>query len=168
MRKLPSTNLLVAFDAAARHLSFKKAAEELFVTPSAVGHQIRVLEEELRTQLFVRSNRSITLTRQGAEYHKQIAKALLTLRRATLDLIDNTDQTNLLIHCIPYLTNTLLVPNIKSFKSECPNVNIAIASQVERAPIQSSQLQIAIRHGASSDDGLHYEEITSIEVSPIC
>jgi len=168
MRKLPSINLLVTFDSAARHLSFKKAAEELFVTPSAVGHQIRVLEKELKTPLFERLNRSIKLTQEGLSYHLKISGALNTLNTATSQLIERNNKTSLLIHSIPYITNTLLVPHIKSFKTLYPELKIGIESKVDRAKLTTSQLQIAIRHGKTEGDGLHYEELTAVHISPVC
>jgi len=158
----------VTFDSAARHLSFKKAAEELFVTPSAVGHQIRVLEKELKTLLFERLNRSIKLTQEGLAYHQKISGALNTLNTATSQLIQRNHKTSLLIHSIPYITNTLLVPHIKSFKTLYPEMKIGIESKVERAKLAPSQLQIAIRHGKSEDDSLHYEELTAVHISPVC
>ncbi|WP_157954015.1 LysR family transcriptional regulator [Microbulbifer sp. A4B17] len=90
MRKLPFANLLVTFDAAARHLSFKEAAEELFITPSAVGHQVRALEKEHQTKLFVRLNRYLELTTIGKQYHRKIAGALQSLRRVTSELLDRS------------------------------------------------------------------------------
>ena len=67
-RRLPSLTSLRAFEAAARHLSFSRAAEELHVTPTAVSHQVRSLEDWLETKLFVRSTRSVSLTDAGAVY----------------------------------------------------------------------------------------------------
>jgi len=168
MRKLPSTNLLVTFDAAARHLSFKQAAEELFVTPSAVGHQIRVLEEELNVQLFERLNRSIALTPIGKQYHCKIAKALQTLRTATVDIMQQNEETSLLIHSFPFLVTTLLVPNLKAFKALHPNLKIAIESRIDRSAMNSGQLEIAIRYGQQADDTMVYQEVSPVLVSPVC
>jgi LysR family glycine cleavage system transcriptional activator len=167
MRKLPSTNLLVTFDAAARHLSFKQAAEELCVTPSAVGHQIRVLEEELNVQLFERLNRSIALTSAGKQYHGKIANALQTLRTATADIVQRNEENSLLIHSFPFLVNTLLAPNLKAFKSLYPNLKIVIESRIDRSAMNSGQLEIAIRHGEPSDETLVYQEVSPILISPV-
>ncbi|WP_444913151.1 LysR substrate-binding domain-containing protein [Microbulbifer sp. PAAF003] len=168
MRKLPSTNLLVTFDAAARHLSFKDAAQELHVTPSAVGHQIRTLEAELQTKLFIRFNRTIELTGVGREYHLKIAKALEVIRRATLDLLARDQNKTLTIHSIPFLTNTVLAPNIKSFKALYPTVCISIESQIARASIDPGELQVAIRYDKESNDDLCYREISRVRISPVC
>lgn len=171
MRKLPSLKLLVTFEAAARHLSFKAAAEELFVTPSAVSHQIRTLEEALKTSLFIRLNRSIELTEEGQSYFAQVEDAIRTLYSATDTLLAKGDQKSLLIHSIPYLTNTYLVPNIKSLKDAHPDMKIAIESRVERARLgdpNRSDIQVAIRHGKGDDDKLVYETISPVRISPVC
>jgi LysR family glycine cleavage system transcriptional activator len=166
--KLPSINLLVTFDAAARHLSFKHAAEELFVTPSAVGHQIRVLEQEIQTVLFVRMNRSVELTAEGRDYHQKISQGLQILKNATRDLMTRNSKSSLLIHSIPFITKKILVPKIKDFKASHPGTNIRIESKTRRADLGSSDLQIAIRQGKAEDKDVIYREITPIHVSPIC
>lgn len=168
MQKLPSINLLVTFDAAARHLSFKAAADEIFVTPSAVGHQIRVLEKELQMALFVRLNRKIELTPEGKSYHLKIKEALKTLRSATTEIMDKRQQESLLVHSTPYLTSLLLVPNIKSFKADYPTLKVSIESKIERASLSSTQRQIAIRHDKDPESNLCYEEITKVHIAPVC
>lgn len=171
MRKLPSIKLLVTFEAAARHLSFKEAAKELFVTPSAVSHQVRVLEQALNTALFKRSNRSIELTQEGRRYFEEISQAIGTIYTATESLMAQSEDKTLCIHCIPYLTNAFIVPNIKSFKTQYPNVKISIESRVERAQLNEpyrQDLQVGLRHGKVEDDEFEYEEICPITISPIC
>lgn len=168
MRKLPSSNLLVTFDAAARHLSFKQAAEELFVTPSAVGHQIRVLEKELNVLLFLRSNRSIELTTAGKQYHEKISSALNTLRQATVEITASQEEKSLLIHSIPYLANTLLVPNIKTFKKQFPDLKISIEADMKRATFSPGVLQLALRQGKEESDQLCFTKIFDLQVTPVC
>ena len=80
---LPSLTGLHAFEVAARHLSFMRAAAELNVTPTAISHLIRRLEEQLGTKLFVRSNRALTLTREGQDYLPLVRSAFEDLRQAT-------------------------------------------------------------------------------------
>ena len=89
-RRLPPLNSLRAFEAAARHLSFKKAAEELHVTPAAVSHQIRALEEYCGTQLFHRLARALRLTKAG--------QAALPLLREGFDKLTTTVETSLEVH----------------------------------------------------------------------
>lgn len=171
MRKLPSIKLLVTFEAAARHLSFKDAANELFVTPSAVSHQVRTLEEALNTTLFIRSNRAIELTQQGQAYFQQISQAIRTIYSATESIMDQSHEQTLLIHSIPYLTNRYIIPNIKSLKSLYPDLKIAIESQVERAQLNEPHqqgLQVGLRHGKTDCDTMLYDEIAPVQISPIC
>lgn len=171
MRKLPSLKLLVTFESAARHLSFKKAANELFVTPSAVSHQVRTLEEALGTPLFVRSNRSIELTKEGRAYFQDISHAIRTIYTATDSLMEKRNDKTLVIHSIPYLTNTFIIPNIKSFKALYPKLRISIESRVERAQLNEphrQELQVGLRHGKGDDDSFQYDEIIPVKISPVC
>lgn len=92
MYKLPSLKLLITFESAARHLSFKEAANELYVTPSAVSHQVRSLENSLNITLFKRFNRSIELTKEGESFFQDIAHAIRTIHTATESMMDNEMQ----------------------------------------------------------------------------
>ena len=86
-RRLPSLNALRAFEAAARHLSFTRAAEELFVTQAAVSHQVKALEEHLGRKLFRRLNRALLLTDDGQAYLPAVSRAFALLNEATRDLL---------------------------------------------------------------------------------
>src|SRR3970040_3195329 len=83
---LPSLDLLVGFEAAARHLSFTKAGEELYLTQSAVSRQIKELEEELGVALFQRRHRALQLTEAGKQFYAATAQGLTTMRSATVRL----------------------------------------------------------------------------------
>lgn len=83
MRKLPPLNALKSFEVAARHLSFTKAAEELFVTQAAVSHQVKALEDFLELKLFIRRNRSLLLTEEGQEYYLELREIFEQLAQAT-------------------------------------------------------------------------------------
>ena len=83
MRKLPPLNALKSFEVAARHLSFTKAAEELFVTQAAVSHQVKALEDFLELKLFIRRNRSLLLTEEGQEYYLELRDIFEQLAQAT-------------------------------------------------------------------------------------
>jgi LysR family glycine cleavage system transcriptional activator len=162
-------NLLVTFDAVARHLSFKVAADELCVSPSAVSHQIRTLEKTLNMALFTRSHRAIALTKEGASYAKAIQQAIAQITQATELLLSNTQTKKLLIHSTPFLTSQYIAPNLKSFKLAYPDVEIAIESQTQRAHFtDANHIQIALRHGKESDSDLVHHQISPVFVSPVC
>jgi len=168
IRHSPSLNLLTSFDAAARHLSFKQAAEELCVTPAAISHQVRTLEKELGVSLFKRLNRSIELTREGREYHTKIKVPLSQLYQATLDIVKAPESNTLRIHCIPFITNALIVPNLHSFKAQQEDLRVAIESDTERAALTGDSMSVAIRHGKGGEQDLIYEALIEIHITPIC
>jgi LysR family glycine cleavage system transcriptional activator len=165
---LPSLNALRVFEAAARQLSFKKAAKELFISPPAVSHQIRTLEKQLGVTLFERLNRALKLTPQGHSYFLQVKKGLHILQIATADLLSSQSQKNFSISCIPFLTNALLIPNIQLFKEQYPNKNVHIFSQTKLADLTLGDIDVAIRHQKGEEDGLHYEWLSKIHITPLC
>lgn len=167
-KNIPSLKLLISFEAAARHLSFKKAAEDLCVTPAAISHQIRVLEKELNTYLFIRSNRSIELTEEGVLYFSQIKKPLFQLNQATSSILNKIEKESLIIHSIPYITSALIAPNIYLFTDQNPNLKVVIESKVERKNLNSNELMVAIRHEKGTGDDFIYDDLVDINISPIC
>lgn len=166
--RLPSLNVLTAFEAAARHVSFKEAADELCLTPSAVSHQIKVLEKELDIALFKRLNRALELTPEGASYYASIKGPLQQLRNATSQLLNESKVQQFRINSIPFITNTLLVPHLPLFKNDHPNLKIQIESKVKRVDFGDGATDVAIRYKNGGEPDLHYEEITPITITPVC
>jgi len=166
--RLPSLNVLTAFEAAARHVSFKDAADELCLTPSAVSHQVKVLEKELNLSLFIRLNRALELTEEGASYYAAIKGPLQQLKSATGALLNNQKVRQFRINSIPFITNTLLVPHLQSFKNGHPNLKIQIESKVQRVDFGAGATDVAIRYKNGGEPDLHYEEITPISITPVC
>lgn len=166
--RLPSLNILRVFESAARHLSFKKAAQELFITPPAVSHQIRALEEQLEIELFTRFNRSIVLNDAGQAYFAQVQNALQQLQSATNELTANKEKSTFTINTVPMVVSNLLAPHIHLFQKNEKNFNIQIDSDPTRADFTTENLDIAIRHKAGSEPNLIYVPIFKIKISPIC
>ena len=167
-KRLPSLNVLNVFEAAARHLSFKQAADELCISPPAVSHQVKVLEEQLSVILFKRLNRALELTADGQEYFNDVQSALLQLHQATDRLIERQQPTVFRISSIPFITNSLLIPNIQSFKNQQPNLRINIQSQIQRANLGEEKIDVAIRHIKGDEPDLHYEELSPVLITPMC
>ena len=112
-RKIPSTVALAAFESAARHQSFTKAAHELSVTQSAVCRQIGVLEDLLGVKLFRRSKRGVTLTEAGAGYARSVRARLDEMERDTLELMANGAQgTSLDLAVVPTFATNWLLPRL--------------------------------------------------------
>ncbi len=127
--RLPSLNGLRAFEAAARHLSFTLAAQELNVTQTAISHQIRRLEEELGIRLFIRQNRSLALTPQAIEYLPGIRAAFQDLRLATDRLLRNDNDRVLTVSTLTSLAVKWLMPRLRGFQEKasgyrCPHHDI--------------------------------------------
>ncbi|KJG83525.1 transcriptional regulator, partial [Yersinia pestis subsp. microtus bv. Ulegeica] len=116
-KRLPPLNALRAFDAAARHLSFTKAAEELFVTQAAVSHQIKSLEDFLGLKLFRRRNRSLLLTEEGQSYYLDIKEIFTSINEATRKLQARSAKGALTVSLPPSFAIQWLVPRLSGFNA---------------------------------------------------
>lgn len=166
--RLPSLNILRVFESAARHLSFKKAAEELCITPPAVSHQIRTLEEQLGLELFTRLNRSLILNPAGEQYFAQVQHALQQLQSATNELISSQTKSTFTINTVPMLVSTLLAPHIHSFQELQQDFNIQIDSDATRTDFAIESLDVAIRRVKGDEPNLIYRPIFKIAITPVC
>ena len=125
-KRLPPLNALRVFDAAARHLSFTRAAEELFVTQAAVSHQIKSLEDFLGLKLFRRRNRSLLLTEEGQSYFLDIKEIFSQLTEATRKLQARSAKGALTVSLLPSFAIHWLVPRLSSFNSAYPGIDVRI------------------------------------------
>src|SRR5215475_14853651 len=124
---LPSLNGLRAFEAAARHLSFTRAAAELNVTQTAISHQIRRLEEQLGIRLFVRRNRALALTREAESYLPAIRAAFEDLRAATARLRRPERDGVLTVSTMASLASKWLVTRVAAFQEAHPTIEVRIS-----------------------------------------
>lgn len=125
-KRLPPLNALKAFESAARHLSFTKAADELFVTQAAVSHQIKLLEDFLNTALFIRKNRALELTEPGSAYFHEIKGILRRLAEVT-DQVRNRKADQELIIKVPQTFGLAwLVPQLSEFNRLYPEIEVNI------------------------------------------
>src|SRR5258708_37920346 len=124
--RLPSLNGLHAFEAAARHLSFTRAAAELNVTQTAISHQIRRLEEQLGIRLFVRRNRSLVLTREAQGYLPAVRAAFADLRQATDRLRLSERDGPLTVSATPSLAAKWLVPRVAALQDGQPGIGVPL------------------------------------------
>ena len=125
-KRLPPLNALRVFDAAARHLSFTRAADELFVTQAAVSHQIKSLEDFLGLKLFRRRNRSLLLTEEGQSYFQDIKEIFSQLTEATRKLQARSAKGALTVSLLPSFAIQWLVPRLSSFNSAYPGIDVRI------------------------------------------
>ena len=135
-RLTPSMSLLIAFEAAARHVSFTKAADELALTQSAVSRQVQALEAQLEVELFKRDGRRIELTTAGALYQHELAAALGRIRSATLQTIAHKAEGGTLhLAVLPTFGSKLLLPRMNDFYARHPGYVVHIHSRIVHADL---------------------------------
>ena len=166
--RLPSLNGLRAFEAAARHLSFTNAATELNVTQTAISHQIRRLEEELGVRLFVRQNRSLTLTAEAREYLPGIRAAFNDLRLAT-DRLKRKDNDHVLtVSTLASLAAKWLLPRLSNFQQTHPGIDVRITTSTSLVDFRRDDVDAAIRYGRGNWPGVRADWLMADELFPVC
>lgn len=143
-RELPSLNLLRAFEAAGRTLNFRAAAEALNVTPSAISHQVRELEDQLGMPLFVRTPRVLTFTPEGERYFTEVSRAMDQLRAATAGLAPEQHEP-LKVATVPMVDTDVLAPLLGQFLREHPGMRIQVEGDWKAADVAGGEADIAIR-----------------------
>lgn len=167
-RRLPPLNLLRVFDAAGRHLSFKLAAEELHVTPSAVSHQIKTLEEHLGLLLFHRLNRALELTDAGHAYLRTVSHAMDALRNGTAEALRRFGRPQLKITMGPFIASEVIVPALRSFQREHPDIELRIDTGLRSDEFHASDMDLAIRYGAGDWSDLTAIKLFDTTAAPVC
>ncbi len=167
-RRLPPLNSLRAFEAAARHLSFTKASQELFVTQAAVSHQVKSLEDWLGRQLFQRKNRAVFLTEDGQRYLRDITDAFDLLADATQRLLASGDGGVLTVTSLPSFASKWLVPKLGDFRAQRPDIDVRIAASADLVDFRASDVDMAIRAGDGDWPNLHAVHLLSETLFPVC
>ncbi len=148
---LPPLDLLVGFEAAARHLSFTKAGEELFLTQSAVSRQIKDLEDHVGVPLFQRRHRALALTEAGQQFYASAAQVLATMRTATERLRTHAGRRRPLSVTTTHSFAALwLIPRLAGFTRDHPGVDVRITADTRVQDLERDGLDVAIRHGPPS------------------
>ena len=144
--RLPPLNFISGFEAAARNLSFTRAADELFITQSAVSKQIKALEEDLGVALFERRTRELVLTREGRALYRVASELLEWLQQATDKIRVGAGNRQLAITASTGFTSLWLIPRLKRFRKLHPNIDVRISATVEILNLERSLLDVAIRY----------------------
>jgi LysR family transcriptional regulator, glycine cleavage system transcriptional activator len=165
---LPSLNGLRAFEAAARHLSFTRAAAELNVTQTAVSHQIRRLEEQLGKRLFVRGSRALRLTRDAQDYLPAVRTAFDDLRRATARLQRPDREGLLTVSTTASLAAKWLVTRVARFQDAHPGIEVRITTSTHLVDFQREEVDMAVRYGLGNWPGLRTQWLMAEDIFPVC
>ncbi len=170
MAGLPPLHALRAFEAAARHLSFARAAVELNLTPSAISHQIRHLEESLGRRLFERRHRGLELTAVGRVYFPLVRGAFEQLAQATV-LIGGTGpelRNVLTISCMPSFAMVWLIPRLPAFQAAHPAIEVRLDTSSRFVDFARDGIDVGIRFGTGQWPGVAAEFLFSETLFPIC
>lgn len=167
-RKLPPLHLLQLFEVAGRNLSFKKAAEELFLTPSAISHQIKALEENLEITLFTRQARGVKLTIAGTHYLAVVQEVFAKLDQGTMQLKKQHSLQSLQIATFSTLASNIILPRLGLFQHAFPEIKLSIETSSELVDLRYNEFDIALRLGKGDWPGVISEKIFDLQVSPMC
>lgn len=143
---MPALDLFRGFDAAARHLSFTRAAEELFVTQSAVSRQIQALEEALGVALFVRRNRGLSLTAAGEQLQRAVGEALRTLEDAVERIAPDSRQNLVTVTSSIAFCSLWLIPRLSAFRKLHPEVDVRISADNHVVDLDRERIDVGIRY----------------------
>ncbi len=145
-RTLPSLDLLRGFEATARNLSFTRAAEELFVTQSAVSRQVKTIEDHLGVALFARRHRALALTEAGHELYRATAQALRQLSDAATRIRERGAGRTLTVTATIGFASLWLIPRLADFRSQRPDIDIRIAANNAMLDLEREGIEVAIRY----------------------
>src|SRR5262249_37284766 len=168
---MPPLNALRAFEAAARHLSLTRAAQELHVTAGALSHQIRALEELLGVKLFERRVRAIALTPAGKLLYPGLQTGFARIQEAVAGLGVAGNHRVLAISPPPGFTARWLAPRLYRFAAQNPEIDVRVTSSPGFANFTTDGVDVAIRNlplGDASDSALAIEELVELSLIPVC
>lgn len=167
-RDLPALDLLKAFEAAARHLSFTKAGAELYLSQSAVSRQIQQLEAQLGMPLFLRRTRALLLTDAGQRYFRAVAQALRDLREATARLHGPAQDRTVRVTTTVTFASLWLVPRLADFQEKHPGITVHVAADNTVRDLEGEGLDLSIRYSTARVSGRDALRIFGERVVPVC
>lgn len=166
--KLPPLNSLVAFEAAARHLSFTRAAEELHVTQGAVSRQVRLLEEYLGTALFHRFHRLIRLTPEGRRLQQAVILGLEHIADTAQEIRATRNHAQVTVATTLAFASFWLMPRIPKFRTAFPDIDVRVLATDHEIDFATEDVDIAIRYGEGNWPGLETMYLLDEEIFPVC
>ena len=167
-RSLPSLNALRSFDAAARHQSFTRAAEELCVTQGAVSHQVKALEAALGVKLFSRERTGLVITSAGRDYLAVVRDAFDRIALGTEQLTERQRSGPLAVSTSPDFAAKWLVHRLGRFAAAHPEIELNVSATMHHVDFASEEVDLAIRHGAGNWPGLDAVNLCPEELFPVC
>ena len=167
-RKIPSTTALISFEAAARHESFTRAAEELSLTQGAICRQIASLEEFLSVELFRRSRRGVKLTEAGLSYSRRVATQLDAVERDTLSVMGQQGTNVIELAVVPTFGTQWLLPRLKDFQLKHPEVTVNLTNRTRPFLFADTEFDAAIYFGDADWSGTESHRLMGENPMPVC
>lgn len=167
-RRLPSLRALKAFEAAARHESFTRAAEDLSVTPGAVSHQVKALEEELGVALFKREPQCLVITAAGREYLLVVRDAFDRIAIGTEALLKRQNAGVLTVSTSPNFASKWLVHRLGRFADAYPEIDLRVSATNHHVDFAREDVDMAVRHGDGGAPGLDVVRLLTEELFAVC
>jgi LysR family glycine cleavage system transcriptional activator len=167
-RRLPPLNALKAFEAAARHESFTRAAEELCVTQGAVSHQVKALESELGLKLFNRERQRLLITEAGRAYLVVVRDAFDRIASGTERLLQRQSGGALTVSTSPNFAAKWLVHRLGRFGEAHPEIDLRVGASAHHIDFAREDIDLAIRHGDGTAPGLHVTRLCAEKLFPVC
>ena len=164
--RLPSINGLQAFEAAARHLSFARAADELGLTPTAISHRIRNLEAELGVVLFRRGHRAVTLTEEGVRIARDLSESFDCLKMSVAKL-RHCGSAHLTLLAPPSFASLWLLPRLPKFQERFPDIHLTLLP-TDTPDLGRNDADAAITFGCASDQTLKTDCLFENRLMPVC
>jgi DNA-binding transcriptional LysR family regulator len=166
--RLPPLSSLRVFEAAARHGSFRKAADELNLTASAVSHGIQTLENWLGVELFHRESRGLRLTDAGEVYAPLVNQALSVLAKATEQLPGRAATGTLSLSCAPTIANRILLPRLPRFVEQFPDIRLTIDTSHRLVDLTLDDFDVAIRPASTKKPAPNWTLLATETLVPVC
>lgn len=167
-KSLPPLHLFTIFEASARHQSFKLASEELFITPSAVSHQIKSLEEHIGFPLFIRKGRGVNLNAAGKMYLTYIQQSLELLEQGTKAVKRKHLTPSLKISTFSTMATNVILPQLGLFQNAHPEIDLRIETGLDITDFRYEDFDLAIRIGYGDWQNVAMRELFKIEVAALC
>lgn len=167
MRRLPPLSALRAFEAAARHRSFKRAAEELAVTPTAISHQISALEDHLSVRLFERRTRQVVLTPQAESLYPVLRDGFDAFAQAIGRLTMAQSRPRVTISATTAFTARWLVPRVSRFQDAHPDIDLQLHASDAVVDLNANAIDLAVRYGYGPYPGLTAETLLADRFAPV-
>jgi LysR family transcriptional regulator, glycine cleavage system transcriptional activator len=167
-RPMPPLNALRAFESASRHLSISLAANELNVTPAAISHQVKLLEDHIGLPVFERNGRGLALTDAGAAGLRELRQGFASLA-AAMDAIESLGEAGVLsVSVAPSFASKWLLPRLESFQAAYPEIDVHVSASMQLADFSKDGVDIAIRYGAGGYSDVVFEKLLTETLIPVC